>query len=41
MIDLLLGFQVFFVIDFLNLKIIGEDMEIVNLAPNWQSSIRA
>ena len=23
------------------LKIIGEDMEIVNLAPNWQSSIRA
>ena len=25
----------------IDLKIIGEDMEIVNLAPNWQSSIRA
>ena len=24
-----------------DLKIIGEDMEIVNLATNWQSSIRA
>ena len=25
----------------IDLKVIGEDMEIVNLAPNWQSSIRA
>ena len=25
----------------IDLKIISEDMEIVNLAPNWQSSIRA
>ena len=31
----------FISIPFQLLKVIGEDMEIVNLAPNWQSSIRA
>ena len=30
-----------FYLQFFYLKIIGEDIEIVNLAPNWQSSMRA